>query len=49
MEGDCLKSNNGGEKYYMSPSQSRHVSPDDRTLEEVGLLATLGAECGQDN
>jgi hypothetical protein len=46
MEGDGLKCNNGGEKYCMSTSQSRHVSTDDRTLEEVGLLATLGAECG---
>jgi hypothetical protein len=49
MECDGLKCNYGGDKYYMSPGQSRHVSTDNRTLEEVGLLAAPGAECGQDN
>ena len=49
MEGNCLNDNYGCEKNAMSSSQSGQVSTDNRTPKEVWLLATLGAECREDN
>jgi hypothetical protein len=47
VEGDCFEENDRGNKAAASPEQPRHCLLYDRTLEEVGLQASLGAECPQ--
>jgi hypothetical protein len=49
LEGNRLQDDKGGEKATVSLGQAGQLAMDDGALEEVRLLALLGAECAKDN